>query len=227
MVSQSDKRNPLKPVLARVKTWFDLERQHGHEVRFRHIQDRTKFEIQFERDRQVVLQEHQHPKFQPALLQACKDKLDLFETPKQIGLKTSKKLETYMHITVLQHIKATVLCGQQMSTSDTRCDREKFKITTAGIDYCIQLISQAKDRRDELQSLVADPAAFAENYKKTSVFVLDETALWLKLRGEEKVYQSLSEVLSSHKRKEVKRAINAASKYPAASLPRTSPTMKR
>ena len=40
--------------MARVKTWFDDERVHGHEVRKRTILTRLKYELEYETDRQMV-----------------------------------------------------------------------------------------------------------------------------------------------------------------------------
>ena len=42
--------------MARVKTRLDNEREHGHEVRKKTILTRLKYELEFEVDRQLVLQ---------------------------------------------------------------------------------------------------------------------------------------------------------------------------
>ena len=51
---------------------------------------------------------------------------------------------------------------------------------------------------------VADPKEFISKRKETVIVVIDETALWLKLRGEEKVYISETEVRSARARKAFK-----------------------
>ena len=47
---------------------------------------------------------------------------------------------------------------------------------------------------------------FIENRGETVIVVLDETALWLKLRGEEKVMVSFKEVLDAETRRNLKKA---------------------
>ena len=96
-------------------------------------------------------------------------------------------------------------------------DRETFKIITASVDFCIQLIAEAPQRVQELQNYVADPEKFAKHYKGSALTTLDETALWLKLCGEENVYLALSEVLSQKARHDARKAIRAAQKAEVAS----------
>ena len=53
------------------------------------------------------------------------------------------------------------------------------------------------DDDEELSLFVGDPEAFAEQRRHASVVVVDATALWVKLRGEEKVYLHDSELESA------------------------------
>ena len=77
----------------------------------------------------------------------------------------------------------------------------KFRATADGLDYIIQVESDGTNSEAELQLYVADPAEFQKIFKKTVIVVLDESALWLKLRGEEKVYHALAEILSQQARR--------------------------
>ena len=72
-------------------------------------------------------------------------------------------------------------------------DADKFQLTADSVDHIIYLV--AKGTPEDLQPFVADPDRFVENRCSTVIVVLDETPLWLKLRGEEKVVESLAEVL--------------------------------
>lgn len=68
-------KQPLNKVLLQVKRWFDNERERNHEVRSRHIAQRVKYQIEYERDRQMVLQQVGSPKFNELVLQSCEHKL--------------------------------------------------------------------------------------------------------------------------------------------------------
>ena len=48
------------------------------------------------------------------------------------------------------------------------------------------------------------------HYQKTSIWTIDETALWLKLRCEEKVFISMAEILHQERRRKTKRAMKEA-----------------
>ena len=65
---------------------------------------------------------------------------------------------------------------------------------------------------------VARPEEFIAARSETSVVVLDATALWLKLRGEEKVYISEDEVASEEARKRLKKAYKKLDKTRAEDI---------
>ena len=55
--------------------------------------------------------------------------------------------------------------------------------------------------------VVANPEEFISRRKETVIVVIDETAIWLKLRGEEKIYISEAEVRSARARKAFKKIV--------------------
>ena len=87
-------------------------------------------------------------------------------------------------------------------------DEQKFQLTVQGVDYAIDLV--ARGTPEQLIAFVADPEDFIQHRKETKIVVLDETALWLKCRGEEQVYQSAIEILKAAKRKSVRTACKLA-----------------
>ena len=54
---------PLEAVLERLERWLKLERQHRHEVRGKTIATRLQYGLEYERDRQLVLEQHQSQDF--------------------------------------------------------------------------------------------------------------------------------------------------------------------
>ena len=72
------KQQPLEAVMARVKKWFDNERAHGHEVRRKPILTRLKYELEYEVDRHIVLQEQDSPSFSPFALRSSQKRLASF-----------------------------------------------------------------------------------------------------------------------------------------------------
>ena len=60
----------------RLKAWFDKERVHGHEVREKHILTRLRYELELERDQQLVLQEHRDQRFCAWALKSSRGRLE-------------------------------------------------------------------------------------------------------------------------------------------------------
>ena len=65
---------PLEQVFERLETWFNNERQHRHEVRGRLLHARLKYELEYERDRQLVLEQQESKWFKEFVHQACQTK---------------------------------------------------------------------------------------------------------------------------------------------------------
>ena len=178
---EATSKQPLGEALGKVKIWFENERTHGIEVRSKHIIQRTRTTIEYERDKQLVLQELANPQFQEAVLAACQEKLEILQVHHMC-----KKGWDWLDRVVLTKIGATERAGQNKSHKPVRLDRVKFSTTAEGVDYAIYLVSEGSE--EELQDFVADVEAFATSRQLTVVIVIDESALWLKLRGEEKVF---------------------------------------
>ena len=66
---------PLARVYHRVKAWLKHEREHGHEVRLKILTQRLLFEVEYDRDQQLVLQEHNSTDFFAPTLESCREKL--------------------------------------------------------------------------------------------------------------------------------------------------------
>ena len=94
------------------------------------------------------------------------------------------------------------------SERPTNLDQEKFQLTDAGVDYAIWLV--AKGSASDLELLVADPAEFIKNREDTYFVFLDETAVWLKVKGDEATYVSAKELLQAAKRAQVKACLKTA-----------------
>ena len=71
---------------------------------------------------------------------------------------------------------------------------------------------------DELRVFVSDPEAFVERRASTSIVVCDATALWVKLRGEEKVLVHDDEKTSVELRKRLSKAFKKINKNNAEEM---------
>jgi hypothetical protein len=60
---------PLFPVLKRLQTWLKNERSFNHEVRKSHVIERFLYELEYERDKQDVLEQHKSLDFKPKTLE--------------------------------------------------------------------------------------------------------------------------------------------------------------
>ena len=188
------KQRPLETVMHKLHHWFVGEREHRHEVRDKTILTRLKFELEYERDKQLVLEQHSDEHFNPWALKAIQDRLATFKITEQTRVQ-----EDWFNIIVRPRIGATPRTGQCLSESVDRPLRDQKHLTTwATTDRFAHLI--ARGNAEDLRIHVADPQEFAKNRESTTTVVLDATALWLKLRGEEKVYISEKEKTSREAR---------------------------
>ena len=98
------RQQPLGAVIDRVGKWFNNEREHRREVRGRMLNARVKYELEYERGRQLVLEQKEADTFKRFVLQACQRKLQSFRV-------------------VNAEKKASEL-GEQGRASENRRDRE-------------------------------------------------------------------------------------------------------
>ena len=123
------KVQPLEAVMHRVKAWLDNERAHGHEVRKKTILTRLKYELEFEVDRQIVLQEHKSPSFSPFALRSSQARLTSLSIT-----NTSKQQEWWFDSIVCPRIGAISRTGQKLSECvNKKVLHEKHQLTWATI----------------------------------------------------------------------------------------------
>ena len=87
---------------------------------------------------------------------------------------------------------------------------EKHLMTWATSDRFLHLACRGEV--EELRVHVSRPEEFIENRKKTSIVVVDATALWLKLRGEERVFVGEKERSSEQERRRLGKAFRKLNK---------------
>ena len=171
---------PLAKVFADVRVWFENERSCGTEVRAKHIIQRVKYQLEYERDLQEVLRQTGSKKFDERVLKSCIDRLQVVKVH---GYSQASK--RWFENQVFPYIGASARMGQHKSVGSENIDESKFMVTAKGIDYGLWLVT--KGLQEDLAPYIRDPQWFMKNRERTWIILLDETALWLKLRGEEKL----------------------------------------
>ena len=73
-------------------------------------------------------------------------------------------------------------------------------------------LPRRKGTEPELQTFVRHPKSFIAKRETTAVVVMDQTALWVKLRGEESIYVSTAETTAASKRKVLAKRFKALDK---------------
>ena len=195
---------PLNTVLWRIKCWFEDEREHGNEVRGKHITQRTLTELQFELDKQLVLCEQASENYSAQVHAACRLKLEFIKVH---GMPT-KQQQRFFDRVVRPYIGATGRIAQHKVHEDVHLDHKKALLSYESHDRGVWLVGRGSV--DDLALFVRDPQEFVKNRKETVYVVLDETGLWLKLRGEEKVYISERETIYRRDLIKHKRALKRA-----------------
>ena len=110
-----NKKRPLNLTLKRVKAWFDNENRHKTEVRRKHIVQRIKYELEFDHDRQRVLEEHSSQKFNPDWLRAIENRLADYQFH-----CASKAQVQWQEKVAFPVIGAVARKGQRKSQKDTK-----------------------------------------------------------------------------------------------------------
>ena len=195
---------PLNRVLWRIKCWFENEREHGNEVRGKHITQRTLTELQAESDKQLVLQDQAPEKYEPQVHAACRVKLDFIKVHGEPG----RPQQRFFDRVVKPYIGATGRIAQHKVHEDAHLDHKKALLSYESHDRGVWLVGRGSV--EDLALFVRDPKDFVENRKDTVYVVLDETGLWLKLRGEEKVYISEREQIYKRDLKKLKATLKNA-----------------
>ena len=156
---------PLERVYQRLGKWFREEREYGHEVRSSAIRTRLMYELEYERDKELVLQQHGSTEFRAYVLEAAKNKLAFFEI-----FSNSKRQQCWMAQNVLPRIGATARTAQRLSTSgtDELVDFEKAKLTWATADRFVHLVARGSNA--QLEQFVCDSEKWAATRQDTQVF---------------------------------------------------------
>ena len=72
-------KRPLEGVMERLHRWFNNEREHRHEVRNKILKGCLKYELEFERDRQLVLEKQESKACKRYVLEACSSRLSTIQ----------------------------------------------------------------------------------------------------------------------------------------------------
>lgn len=183
-------KQPLNEALAATKKWFDNERLFQHEVRNKHIIQEFKYQCEYLRDKHIVLRDTGSKDFDQRVLDELICKLSWIE----VSCLTKKQSDFFTR-TVKPYIGAYARTGQNKQQVSGMLDRNKFMATAQALDFIVWLVCEGS--REDLEVHVQDPDDFIAKRRDTVFIVLDETAMWLKLRGEEQVMLSISEVLDA------------------------------
>ncbi len=182
------KIQPLRVVYQRIKKWFTKERQYAHQINSHHLLTRLKLELSTEVGRQEVLSQHQSHHFNRSILEACQKRLQRLNDP---GYQTSGMAE-WLRTQFYPQIGATPRSGERKSHLPEKFDGLLASLTWASVDRALWLAQSGG--HDELGRLVGNPEAFQDAARQTVILGLDQTPVYLKLRGEEKVFVSQAEL---------------------------------
>ena len=87
---------------------------------------------------------------------------------------------------------------------------DKHAATFATADRFLHLV--ARGTQEDLELHVSNAIEFIENKARTTIVVMDQTAVWLKLRGEDKVYVAEDENRNREARKRMTKAFKKMDK---------------
>ncbi len=160
---QPTKEKPLQLVYERLKLWLNNERQHGHEVRTRILTQQLIFELEYERDKQLVLQQTASDEFFEQTLEACRKKLAFLRV-----LSPSERQRKWLSKTVFPRIGASTRIPNRLTDKDTRFDYAKCKASWQTADFFIDLV--ARGEPDEFTEFVSDPQDFIK-HREDKAFV--------------------------------------------------------
>ena len=102
----------------------------------------------------------------------------------------------------------------QVRHQSQRFDVPLAELTWASVDRAIWAI--ANGTPESLADMVADPESFKANLHQTVIVAKDETPVWLKLRGEEKICASREEIQRQYRRRSLARTVQSSTASPEA-----------
>ena len=145
-------------------------------MRPRHVRTRFLLQLRVEQAVQVELHKREHPSHQPYVLKAIQARLAAYARP-------NYKKTDYEQRQVWPKIGGRHRMGQKMTSNQAKPDKALFLLGCATIDRAIWVARNGT--MEQLGQLVRDPVAFRENLEKLPIYQFDQSALWIKLRGEE------------------------------------------
>ena len=112
--------------------WFENERSCGTEVRQKHILQRTRYQLEYERDLQTVFRDTSCKSFDERVLKACIDRLQVVQVHGY-----SQTAKRWFENQVFPYIGAGARMGQHKSTgSENWLDRD----LEAKVGYLVEKI---------------------------------------------------------------------------------------
>ena len=109
-------------VYHRVKAWLKHEREHGHEVRLEILTQRLLFEVEYERDQQLVLQQHNSTDFFAPTLESCREKLSHLRV-----FSPTKRQSQWIKDHVMKNVGASLRKPNRLSDKSAQFDYNKCK----------------------------------------------------------------------------------------------------
>ena len=120
----------------------------------------------------------------------------------------SKNQEQFLNRTAYPSLGASFRKASNKSDKPVKDLNKKLLVTFASADFSVHLV--AYGTAEELQPYVRDPESFILNRAKTVIIVLDETPLWLKVKGDEKLLVSTAECRNQKSRQLLKQKLKRA-----------------
>jgi hypothetical protein len=155
-IRTADSNPGLSRVFAAVRTWFEKERRHGHEIKNWHIRTRFLLQLETEIGRQTVLHQMGSDKYSEKVLEACRTRLAKFNDAQYVH----KCANQWERIQLFPRIGAHARRGQKLSHQSRKFEPLLARLTWASIDYL--LYQTLHGSHLVLSQVVADPEAFQD-----------------------------------------------------------------
>ena len=122
-------KSSLKKFFLKDKAWIDKERSFNHEIRRRHFLQSLKYEMEFERDQQLIFQWHNGPAYKPWYHKALSKRVSGFQIRQE-----TKVQRWWVNSRAIPHMGAAHKTSNRKSERPTAHDNKKFQLTAAGVD---------------------------------------------------------------------------------------------
>ena len=183
-------------MFARVKKWLTKEGMYGHEIRGTTMRTRFKLELLAEQGKQKVFQDLLSPQYNARVQTAVEHRLMRMS---EVGFARSKRFKEFERRTFFPAVGALARKPEKQSHLDEKLEEPLAQLTWRGMDRAIWMIQNAS--YEDLGKFVDNPETFQDNAKTMPIIAFDQTPLWLKLRGEEKILITRDELDQRVKRR--------------------------